>query len=140
MKTTDLQNAVLAQLGFNSADLDETSAEYGELKTTLSDIYNHGIDGGFHGFIYYTETVKFFDDNREIIIKALYELSEEFGQSVFDMVKGFKCLDDSDGETVEALNAVLSNISTEHESDVTQIKNCLAWFAAEQVAQELTNE
>jgi hypothetical protein len=28
-------------------------------KESIEDVINHGIDGGFRGFIYYTDTVKF---------------------------------------------------------------------------------
>lgn len=68
-----LQLAVLKQLGFIGFDLgDEVKSE--SVISTLEDICNHGIDGGFGDFIYYADTVEFFDNNRDDIIELAIEL------------------------------------------------------------------
>ncbi|NIU82320.1 MAG: hypothetical protein GWN64_02320, partial [Candidatus Thorarchaeota archaeon] len=50
-----------------------------DLASTLEDICNHGIDGGFSGFIYYTDTVEFAKANMELIVEALKSDKDDFG-------------------------------------------------------------
>ena len=123
MKYTDLEQAVLEQLGYTELDEDAIA--------TLEDIAQYGIDGGFTGFIYYTDTVQFFEDNRVLILTELNSLASDLGESAIDLVKGFGCLD---GEYNEEVEQVLMNLPCE---DDTQVKDALACFAAEQVAHSL---
>ena len=116
-----LKEAVLNQLGFDKYELNE------EATGTLEDIRNHGINGGFTGFIYYSDTEKFFDDNRYDILSMASEMAQEFGQSVSEMIAGFNCID----LTTQEVEAFLLNLDDENE---TTLKNALAWFAAEEVA------
>jgi hypothetical protein len=74
-----LVNAVIRQLGGRDDD-------------QLKDIVNHGINGGFTGFIYYVDTVKFFKANRAEIVELVEEYAEEFGESALDTVARFNCL------------------------------------------------
>lgn len=53
--------AIFEQLGYEKDYFDET--EFRETVQTAQDICNHGISGGFSGFIYYSETVDFFNRN-----------------------------------------------------------------------------
>ena len=119
----NLQTAVLEQLGFDSLDDDA--------KDTLSDISNHGVDGGFNGFIYYSDTVEFFDNNRNLVLSELNQFADELGESAIDIVKGFKCLN---GDYDSEVEQVIMNLD---DSDNTTVKNALAWFAAEHVAHQL---
>ena len=128
MSLSKLQLAVIEQLGYSEDDTDESSCEYEALKGTMSDIQNHGIDGGFSGFIYYADTLEFFDKNRSIILNELSELADELGESYVDMVKKFPCLN---GDFDHEVDSVLMNIDCE---DDTTVKNALSWFAAEHVA------
>ena len=117
-----LINAVLDQLGI---DDDEPADE-----TSLSDIANHGIDGGFSGFVYYAETMQFYADNQGLIRDQLKEDAESYGSgSAISLVMSFNCIDgetteDEAGETLYSLN---------HDQ---QVANCLAWYAAETVARD----
>lgn len=52
---------IFEQLGYEKDYFDET--EFRETVQTAQDICNHGISGGFSGFIYYFETVDFFNRN-----------------------------------------------------------------------------
>lgn len=132
---SNLKEEVIKQLGyetnysFNEFLTKYNDDEFEELKGTLSDIANHGIDGGFGDFIYYSDTVKFFDDNKDLIIEHLREQADQFGVSMWEMVNDFKCMND-----------IVINDSSEIDSHEysTTIKNCLAWYAAEEVARELT--
>lgn len=110
MKFTELQKAVIAQLEPDSMD---------ELQNTLGDIAQHGADGGFHGFIYYRETVKFHDENEDLLWQNLEDDAKDFGHnSAMEFIGTFK---------TEA-------------SDITTLKNLIAWYAAEKVAFELTDD
>jgi len=99
---------------------------------TLEDIANHGIDGGFSGFVYYAETAQFYADNQELIRDQLKEDAESYGSdSAISLVMSFNCIDekiyraaDEVGETLYSLN---------HDM---QVANCLAWYAAETVARD----
>ena len=42
-------------------------------------IAKHGIDGGFNGFIYYKDTVKFFNENEKLIEDFIHDAAiDEF--------------------------------------------------------------
>lgn len=127
MDLSRLQQIVIKQLGFSELD--------DECKQTLSDIANHGVSGGFGGFIYYSDTVKFFDDNRKLILAELVGFADELGESAADMVKNFPCLQIGDNDNWnDEIDKVLFGLPCE---DDTQVKNALAWFACEHVASEL---
>lgn len=51
--------AIFEQLGYGKDYFDET--EFREVVQTAQDICDHGIAGGFSGFIYYSETEDFFN-------------------------------------------------------------------------------
>ena len=55
----------------------------------VENINNHGIDGGYSGFIYYSDTHKFAMRYRKYIVPMLEEQAEEFGEDVVKMVSGF---------------------------------------------------
>ena len=54
-----------------------TKGEEEDFCQTVSDIIGHGIDGGFSGFIYYSELSKFFDENKERIMDYLVDMIGE---------------------------------------------------------------
>ena len=120
-----LENSVIRQLGLTRKDAD--------LIPTLNDIVNHGIGGGFSGFIYYTETIRFFKKNRTVIVDLVREMAQDFGQNPVDMVAGFNCLTDDFETREEIARALYGRLR----SDDTQVANALAWFAAEEVARSI---
>ena len=103
-------------------------------KENFKDISNHGIDGGFNGFIYYTDTVKFYKRNKTEIIELVKEMADEFGQSPIEFVNGFNCLKGNDWEAEIAIT-LYGRIS----SDNYTVPNALAWFAGEEAAREYTD-
>lgn len=115
-----LRNAVIKQLGI-------------ENKSYLLDIANHGADGGFPGFTYHTDTVSFFKRHHRAILAALKEDADSLGQSILQLVKSFRCLnnDYSEEEIARSIYGKVSRVDT-------QIANALAWYALERVAQEIT--
>ncbi|HAR39070.1 MAG TPA: hypothetical protein DCS09_11140 [Porphyromonadaceae bacterium] len=99
-------------------------------KECAPDVNNHGIGGGFHGFIYYTDTVKFFRNQRVNIIEMAKSQAEDFGVGMLEMIAGFGCmksLDISEDEIARAMYTGKGEMSE-------QIMNCLAWYAGEEVA------
>ncbi len=89
-------------------------------------ICHHGIDGGFHGFIYYSDTIRFTKRNRKAIIEMASEQARDFGMGLVEMIKGFNCLKGAtETEIVEGLAG---------NADQTLVPNGLAWYAGEEVA------
>ena len=127
---TELQQKVIEQLGYDK--LDKEAAQ------TLKEMANYGIDGGFTGSIYYNETCKFFEDNKELIMAQLLEDRWSIGySSLTEMLSSFKCLKDIDTYNIEQF---LINPDGESNEDETTLKNGLAWYAAETVASQLDEE
>lgn len=89
------------------------------------DVVDHGAAGGFNGFIYYTDTTEFAVRNQKAIMDLLKELANEFGQSVYALIGGFRCIQLSQDDVIEALHG--------RSSDRTAVLNGLAWFALEEV-------
>ena len=101
---------------------------------TLEDIANHGISGGFTGFVYYAETAQFYADNQELIRDQLKEEAESYGSdSAISLVMSFNCINDVIyGETTEdEVGETLYSLNHDQ-----QVANCLAWYAAETVARD----
>ena len=119
-----LINAVLRQLGS---------------KENIEDIYRHGIDGGYSGFIYYTETHNFAIKNRKAIIELLEELAFHlYDNDVVEMVKSFNTFrrNGMDKDELKDLYRYLGGAKVEQGS----ITNIMAWFAAEEVARMFCDE
>ena len=96
-------------------------------------IHNHGISGGFSGWIYYTETCQFYAKNQSSIVKLVEYQSEEHDyKSAQDMVKGFSFID----ATLSEISYTLYGNKSQHD---TQVANALAWCAAEEVAQSFVD-
>lgn len=121
--THPLQQAVFDQLGFIELDDDA--------RQTLRDIARYGIDGGFVGFTYFTDTIAFFKANRSAILSALAELASDLGESVEDLVVNFRCLGEDYRDEVRT---VLYGLDADDRQHTAQVENALAWFAAEEVA------
>lgn len=99
-------------------------------RESAPDVSNHGIAGGFNGFIYYSDTCDFFKRNKEYIIDLAESQASAFGyKSLLEMVKDFNCIKNLDVSESEILQAVYQNKG----DSVEQIQNCLAWYAGEEV-------
>tara|TARA_B100001248_G_scaffold100784_1_gene74911 strand:+ start:3397 stop:3696 length:300 start_codon:yes stop_codon:yes gene_type:complete len=77
--------------------LDERFDDIEEIK----DVADHGCEGGVSGFIYYSETRKFFDEYQEEIEQELEEL---YGDDYLKQI-----------------------LNTSSIQDVTQLKNHMVW-------------
>lgn len=110
-----LINAVISRVGLDSVE----------------DINSHGIDGGFSGFIYYTETHAFAMRHRDDIISLLERDASEFGEEITKMVAGFGVFRNSpmDDEDRKDLYRYLGGGRPKQ----CAITNVMAWYAAETV-------
>lgn len=96
--------------------------DYEEVETWFEDLRMNGCQSGMvSDMIYYTDTVKFFDDHAEEINERLSYLLGEIG--VKSPVELFNGWDNDDPLCLEDRN-----------------KNLLAWWAFEAVAEELEDE
>ena len=111
----NLINAVISRIGMDS----------------VNDVNQYGIDGGFSGFIYYSETHKFAITYRKQITQLLEETAEMLGEDVVGMVSGFGVFRNSpmDQDDKRDLYKYLGGCKPEQGA----ITNVLAWFAAEEV-------
>ncbi|KKK85806.1 hypothetical protein LCGC14_2769590 [marine sediment metagenome] len=131
MKLSTLQEKVIEQLGYSTDDYqDETSAEHEECISTMKDILSYGIDDGYGKFIYHSDTVPFFNDNKSGIMAMAKEQSEDFGTGMIEMIKGFNCFKDLDE------NDILMGLYEGGEYE-TNVKNGMAWYAGEEVCRQL---
>lgn len=120
-------------------------------KESMLDIARHGINGGFCGFVYYSDTVSFFKRHRSDIAELAENQARDLGENVAEMVAGFGCLaghasrDDYDygghmkdkrrGKLAEYLPSVSRCLyGGRITDDDTQVANALAWFAGEEVS------
>jgi hypothetical protein len=119
-----LINAVLNQLGIDKND---------ELKESyLYDIYRNGIDGGYTGFTYYSDTTEFYRKNRSNINTWVLEMANDFGEDPISMVCNFGCVKDQSVETKTLVGKCI--YSGRLNEETKYIENALAWFAGEEVA------
>ena len=103
-----------------------------EFKERAQDICSHGADGGYSGFIYYSDTVKFYEDHKAEIYSLVHNTSQEFGdESAIAFVKNFACLKES---TEEEIGKTLYGGEVD-----TFVANALAWFALESVSYDYAN-
>lgn len=101
---------------------------FDNFKEIAVDIYNHGINGGFTGFIYHKDTVDFYRRNKKEIIELATSQAEEFGEDILTMISNFNCI-----KGKYTINEIFSALSR-YDEEYIQLYNCLAWYAGEEVA------
>lgn len=114
------------------------NAVYSRLgKDSIMDVVNHGIDGGFNGFIYYSDTHSFAMRYRKLIVKLLEETADQLGEEVVSMVSHFGVFRNlpMDNEDRKKLYCYLGGGKCEQST----ITNVMAWFAAEEVCRMFDN-
>lgn len=128
---TELQQRVIEQLSGES-ELNQDNA------IILKDVAIHGAVAGFVGFTYYSDTCKFFDDNKDLIMEQLLKNRVSIGyNSLTEMLSSFKCFKNIDTYDIEAF---LINSDDESNDEQTTLKNGLAWYALESVAWQLEEQ
>ena len=105
---------------------------YDEFKQSAQDITRHGISGGYGGFIYYTDTVAFTQNNKKAILELAANLADDIGEDTIKMIGNFNGLKMDSVEVAEAIYNPKSD-------NKTQVFNALAWFVAEEVCNSYVN-
>ena len=96
-------------------------------KEHAHDVERYCASGGFSGFIYYTDTCRFYAVNRAAILEAVRDMCDGLGEEPIQFVRSFNCLDATESE----VGLTLYGSKKQHD---TQVANALAWFALEEVA------
>ncbi len=117
-----LIRAVVRQMGGWSA-----------FKECAPDITKHGIDGGFHGFIYNADTEAFAKRNRELIAEMASQQADDMGMSVTAMIQGFGCFRRSAPNPTDR-EIGLALYAGKADPDGVNVLNGLAWYAGEEVS------
>lgn len=106
-------------------------------KDSIMDVVNHGIDGGFNGFVYYSDTHAFAMRYRKLIVKLLEDSADQLGEEVVSMVSHFGVFRNSpmDNEDKKELYKYLGG----GKCNQSAITNVMAWFAAEEVCRMFDN-
>lgn len=119
-----LIRAVVKQLGGMNNDTQQM----------MKDILSHGISGGFHGFIYYSDTCNFAQKNQKAIAVLLEEQADQLGEGdVISMVNCFKPFRKSGMDADDKKDLYLFLAGQAGRCKEYTIPNLLAWFAAEEV-------
>ena len=116
----NLSRAVIKQFG-----------RWTDFKESASDIAFYGAGGGVRGFIYYDDTVAFYEANRGNIHALARQIMDEHGElrALSEFIVSFT--DDLEAWQVE--DALIEGESSE---DYITVANSLSWFALENTAQE----
>lgn len=94
------------------------------------DVARHGIDGGFHGFIYFRDTEAFAKRNRALISELATQQADEMGTGVHEMIRGFGCFRGQNVTDEEIGTALYAGRDVE---GGVNMLNALAWYAGEEV-------
>jgi len=139
--TTQLANQAHERSGISKKLISAVFRQLGshgeELEQTLKDVGRGGADAGWSGFSYYSDTVAFFKKNRKEILELAKNQADDFGMSVVEMVKGFRCMKDIDATEHEISDVLYGGRLGGELGD--QIANGLAWYALEEVARAATD-
>ena len=88
----------------------------------IDEVVQHGcVSGVVNALIYYSDTVKFYDEHEEEIWELLDDHSQNYGcDNVLEFIGGFN--------------------GAKHVGDLEQFKNLLAWWSVEETCHHLINE
>ena len=106
-----------------------------DFQECANDVANHGISGGYCGFIYYDDTVAFTKKHKKLIIENITQFADDVGESFTKVIAGFNCLKNSGITENDVMMALMSPRSCD-EDVLQQVYNALAWYAGETVARE----
>ena len=124
-------NTFLIMRGFDMKNLRQAVINQmgGEVifRQSFMDVLRAGADGGFNGFIYTSECVKFTKRNKHHIFKRLDEIADDMGLDRLECLSHWRSLRHY---TRDEIAQGLYNA----DGDLTdQVYNALAWFALEEV-------
>lgn len=94
---------------------------------SLIDVANHGVQGGYGNFCYYSDTVAFYKKYKKDIMSLAVDDATSLGVTVTSMVSNFNCL--------KLAPYVVEAIMLGYDRDAEQeVFNALTWYALESVA------
>lgn len=108
---------------------------WGTFQEKAPDVANHGIQGGYYGFIYYDETAAFVKKHKNLIIENIVQLADEIGENFAKVIADFNCLKKS-GITENDVIIALMYTRLNDDYLMREVYNALAWYAGETVAHE----
>lgn len=132
MEQTYFISTLCADIQVLAAAVIFQSGGWGTFQEMAPDVADHGIDGGFHGWIYHSETVRFYEENRKEIAGFLISLSRDCGVDTVEMIKQWRCME---GATDLEIMATLSGAG---EPDTT-VANGLSWCVAEEICRRFVD-
>jgi hypothetical protein len=103
------------------------------LSANLADCAKHGADGGFPGFIYYSDTLTFFRRNRQDIVNNLELTAGEMGEDIISMVQHFGVFRYETPPTAADIGKALWGTGA-LKDDLTSLYNVFAWFCLEEIS------
>ena len=106
------------------------SGGWDEFQEMASDIANHGIDGGFSGWIYYRETCGFYRANKKLILEFAESYANDMGENMLSMIQNFGVF----RRDPISQNDLAKALYTGRGDDRTTVQNVMAWFVAEELA------
>jgi hypothetical protein len=124
-------NSVITSLGYNPHKAN--AAEFKELSGTLQDCSKHGADGGFSGFINYSDTIPFFKKHRLDIVAHMEQTAADMGTDIISMIQNFGVFRYSDKPTPSEVGHALWDKSKEW-PELTDLYNVFAWYALEEIS------
>lgn len=105
-------------------------------KEDFVDIYNYGTHGGYGNFIYYSDTVPFWRQNKQQIVQLLIEEANSLGEGVLEMVRHFNCIGE-DYELYEIGECIFGNYSDSNDKCIYNelvlfsVQKVVGWFLEE---------
>ena len=123
--------SVISALGF---DPDHgTEEEFIELSDLFKDCSKYGADIGFSGFIYYSDTISFFEKHRSDIVSHLERTAADCGTDIISLVQSFGDFRNSDKPTASEVGKALWD-SSQSWPELYPLYNVFAWYALEEIA------
>lgn len=96
---------------------------------SVEDVNKYGVNVGFSGFIYYSDTHAFAMRHRKQILAMANEMVFSCGyKNIHEMVMSFQCVNDDEENYADLCKYVGGS-----RMEQCEITNAMAWFAAEEV-------
>jgi hypothetical protein len=124
-------NSIIIALGYHP--LQNTKEDFIELSGIFNDCAEHGANGGFTGFSYYNDTIKFFKNHRTDIIKHMEQTAAELGTDIISMVQNFGIFSNKDKPSISQVGKALWDTSKFYK-ELTDLYNVFSWYTFEEVS------
>jgi len=123
-------NNIIEALGYPLSGSGDT---FKELSAELVNCAEHGANIGISGFIYYSETIPFFQKNRAAIAIHLELTAAELGTDLISMVQNFGVFHNADKPTPTEIGKALWDKSKTY-PELTDLYNVFSWYILEEFA------